>query len=112
MAIRPSEIKQMKSDIEKLKKQVAQLRRRGNGKRRAIKRTSKSNASLRTANENELADEILRRAGLLAELTPEEKAMAAEWRALPEERKRKVIHELETANFNPSLSETIIQNRR
>jgi hypothetical protein len=46
----------------------------------------------------------------LAELTPEEKQLAA-WDALPETRKQQVIEKLKTTKFNPPLSETVIQDR-
>jgi cell division septum initiation protein DivIVA len=112
MAITATDLKQMQRDIETLKKQVARLERRGNGKPRvAAKKSAAALPLAREMNENKRADEILRRAGMLTELTPEEKAMAAEWRALPEERKQEVIRALETANFKPTLSEIIIQNR-
>ncbi len=112
MAVTATDLKKMQRDIEQLKKQVARLERRENTKSRvASKKRSASARPRRTVNENELADEILRSAGLLAELTSEEKAMAAEWRALPEERKRQVVRALETANFRPTLSESIIQSR-
>ncbi len=112
MAITTADLKRMQRDIETLKKQVARLERRGNGKQRAAAQRRKAALPLaRAKNENELADEILRRAGLLAELTPEEKAMAAEWRALPEARKQQVVHKLRTTPFNPTFSETIIQDR-
>ena len=65
----------------------------------------------RGVSERERGIEILRRAGALAELTPEEKQLAAAWRALPETRKRQVIETLKTTKFNPPLSETVIQDR-
>ncbi|MBI5301830.1 MAG: hypothetical protein HY868_06820 [Chloroflexi bacterium] len=104
MAVTTTDLKRIQREVETLKKKVAQLEQRKNGKRRAPAK-KRAPAALRThgASENDLADEILQRAGLLAELTPAEQALAAEWRALPEERKQQVIHKLETANFKPTL---------
>jgi hypothetical protein len=62
--------------------------------------------------ERERVDEILRKAGMLAELTPEEKAMAAEWRALPEDEKKRIQDEFYNLKLDKTLSEIIIENRR
>jgi hypothetical protein len=61
--------------------------------------------------ENMQAKEILRQAGMLAELTSTEKAWAKEWNALPTARKREVLDVLEHVRFQPTLSETIIHDR-
>ena len=88
------------------------MKQRKNGKRRATTRKSQSVILHRhNVNENERADEILRRAGLLAELTPKEKALAAEWRALSDEEKRQTQEELWNLKPTQSLSQIIIENR-
>ncbi|MDE3087839.1 MAG: hypothetical protein KGJ80_00445 [Chloroflexota bacterium] len=106
MATRATELEHIRREIESLKKQVARLERRKNGKRRATTRKRQAVAS-----ERERAREILREAGLLAELTPQEKAMAAEWRALPEEEKQRVNQELWNLKLEKPLSQIIIENR-
>ena len=111
MAIAATEIKRIQRDIETLKKKVAQLQRRGNDKRYAPARRKTIIPRSRAADENASVDEILRRAGLLAELTPEEKAMAAEWRALPEEEKQRVRDTLWNLKLEKPLSQIIIENR-
>lgn len=113
MAITTADLKRMQRDIEKLKKQVARLERGGNGKRRATRkpRPAVPRARKRRASENERVEEILRRAGMLAELAPEEKAMAAEWRALPEEEKQRAQETLWNLSLKEPLSQIIIENR-
>ncbi len=112
MGTAATEIKRLQREIKLLKHRIAQLERGGNGKPRKRGITRKSSLQPRRArNENELVDEILRRAGLLAELTPEEKAMAAEWRALPEEEKERVQNQLWNLKLDPPLSQIIIENR-
>ncbi len=113
MAMTTTDLKRMQRDIEKLKKQVARLERGGNGKRHAPRKPGPATprARKRGISENELADEILRRAGMLAELTPEEKAMAAEWRALPAEEKQRVQDTLWNLRLKEPLSQIIIANR-
>jgi hypothetical protein len=112
MAITATELKRLQREVETLKGKVARLERRQNGKRRAVARAHAAiSPRRREVGDNARAVEILRQAGLLAELTPEEKAMAAEWRALPEARKREVMRTLETTHFNPPLSETVIEDR-
>lgn len=114
MATTETEIKRLWGEIEKIKKQVARLKRSGNGKRRGIppkRRRIVSRRRMRARNEGEIADEILRRTGMLAELTPEEKAMAAEWRALPQAEKQRVRDELWNLKLEKPLSQIIIENR-
>ncbi len=112
MAISATRVKQMQSELKKLKAENARLKKRmrANGGKPAPRTLALPRTRI-SADENELADEILRRAGLLGELTPEEKKMAAEWRALPAERKQEVVRVLEATHFNPPLSELIMQNR-
>lgn len=85
-----------------------------NAKHRTATRTRKTTAPRvvkSELSERERVRGILRQAGMLAELTPEDKALAAKWRALPEERKQQVIRKLDSIRFNPSQSETIIRDR-
>ncbi|OGO40397.1 MAG: hypothetical protein A2Z03_05180 [Chloroflexi bacterium RBG_16_56_8] len=104
MATTETEIKRLWREVEKLKKQVSELERKNGGKRRATlpRHASPERARVR---------EILSDAGLLAELTPEEKARAAEWRALPEEEKQHVRDELWNLKLEKPLSQIIIENR-
>lgn len=54
----------------------------------------------------------LKAEGLIRDLTPQERASAAQWKALPEEEKQAVIQELRNLKLDPMLSDIIIQNRR
>ena len=84
------------------------------GKRGTPKRTRRPRAMVAAktpVSERDRITQILRDAGMLVELTPEDKALADKWRALPEERKQQVIRKLDSIRFNPSLSETIIRDR-
>ncbi len=112
MAITTNEIKRMQRDIETLKKKVARLEKRKNGKRQIPARKSEPIATrVDKLSERERVRAILRQAGMLAELTPEEKARAARWRALPEEEKRRVRDELWNLKLQKPLSQIIIENR-
>jgi hypothetical protein len=62
--------------------------------------------------EAQLADDILRRAGLLVELDPELKQEAAAWRALPVERQREVTEALKNLRLDPPLSQIVQDMRR
>jgi hypothetical protein len=102
----------LQREVETLKGKVARLERRENSKRHGVTREREVvSPRERAVSENARAVEILRQAGLLAELTPEEKAMAAEWRALPEEEKRQVREELWNLKLTQPLSQIIIENR-
>ncbi|HEX7593949.1 MAG TPA: hypothetical protein VF429_07230 [Anaerolineae bacterium] len=85
-----------------------------NGKRGTSKRTRRPHtivAAKTPVSERDRITQILRDAGMLAELDPELKRQAAEWRALPEERKQAVIDKLRTIHLDPPLSQTIIEDR-
>jgi Cdc6-like AAA superfamily ATPase len=115
MAIAVSEIKKMQRDIATLKKEVAQLKRK-NGKRRVATRPTATAVITRDArrdsNEAKLALDIARRAGLLAELPPDAKARAAEWRAIPEAERNRLLDEFFNLKLDKQLSDIIIENRR
>lgn len=110
MATAAVELKRMQARIKKLETELTRVQRamREQGILPSGKRTTTRKGKL---SERERVREILRNAGMLAELTPEDKALAAEWRALPEERKQEVIRKLDSIRFNPPLSETIIRDR-
>ena len=104
MATMTMEIKRLRREVGTLKKRVTRLERREfGGKRKA--------APKRTASQRDRVREILRQSGMLAELTPEEKARAAEWRALPEAEKQRVRDELWNLKLSQPLSQIIIENR-
>ena len=54
----------------------------------------------------------LRAQGLIREPTPEERQLAAEWDALPEEEKEAIRWELDHLPPGPMASDIIIENRR
>jgi hypothetical protein len=115
MAITTAELKQMQRDIAALKKQVARLERRGNGKQRAAARAQET-AMLRVRrgemSERERALAILRRAGVTREITSEEERIAARWDALPDKEKREVEDALRRVRLDPPLSQLIHEMRR
>lgn len=104
MAISLNDFKRLEREVETLRKKVARLERRENGTRRTVVRKRKLSG-------RERVRDALRRGGLLAELTPEEKAMAAEWRALPDEEKQRVRDELWNLKLEKPISQIIIENR-
>ncbi|MCR4408273.1 MAG: hypothetical protein NUW24_15370 [Anaerolineae bacterium] len=54
----------------------------------------------------------LRAEGLVRDPTPEERRLAAEWDALPEEEKEAHIRFMRSLVLDPPLSRIIIENRR
>ena len=104
MATTAVEIKRLRREVETLEQRITRLERRENGgKRKAVPK--------RAASQRDRVREILRQSGLLAELTPEEKARAVEWRALPEAEKQRVRDELWNLKLAKPLSQIIIENR-
>jgi hypothetical protein len=115
MAIAAAELKRMQRDIAALKKDVALLKRK-NGRRRVVTRKKAAirapSVVERQPKEALTSVEVARRAGLLAELTPEEKARAERWHALPEEEKKRIWDEFFNLKLDKQLSDIIIENRR
>ena len=112
MATTREELEQLRKEVRKLKTENAEIRRilRENGLRpKNGKRTGPKD--LRGLSERDHVLEKLRRAGVIRELTAEEKQHAADWDALPEERKQAVIEKLWTTRFDPPWSESIIEDR-
>ena len=113
VVIDPKVYKDLLAELKTLRTNAAKPRGK-NGKRGTPKRTRRPRATVAAkapVSERDRVTQILRDAGMLAELTPEEKLTAAEWRALPEERKQHVIEKLRAIHFNPPLSESILQDR-
>jgi len=102
------------AELKSLRANVAKPRGK-NGKRNAPKRTRRPRATVAAktpVSERDRVTQILRDAGMLAELDPELKRQAAEWRALPEERKQAVINKLNSLRLDPPLSQIIHDERR
>jgi len=113
MATTAAELKRIQTKIKKLETQVAQLRRvlREQGLLPDGK-GAVSRKGAREMSERERVREILRRAGVTREMTPEEKQLAAEWDALSEEEKREVEETLRRLHLDPPLSQLIHEMRR
>ncbi len=104
MATTAEQLKRLQREVAALKRQVAELRRKNDKQRTSARR--------RVLSENEHADEILRRAGMLSEATPEEKALVAEWEAEPKAERQRLMDEFYNLKLNKPLSDIIIENRR
>ena len=111
MATTIEQLKQLQREVRRLKTESAETRRvlRERGILPASKRATARKGKL---SERERVREILRATGMLAELTPEEKARAARWRALPEEEKKRIQDEFFNLKLDKPLSDIIIENRR
>lgn len=110
MAMPMTELERLQQKVAVLEKRLTKLEKK-NGKSKGVKRNGRARTTKSPLNERERAREILRRAGMLAELTPEEKARAAEWRALPKIEKQRTFQKLYSLRLDPPLSETILQDR-
>ncbi|MBI4788002.1 MAG: hypothetical protein HY782_13270 [Chloroflexi bacterium] len=113
MATTREQLAKLEKEVRQLKKQVAELRRERRGQvapPKDGKRTAPKDLS--GLSERERGLDILRRAGAIRAMTPEEEKLAAEWDALPEERKREVEAALWNAHIDPPLSQLIHEMRR
>jgi hypothetical protein len=95
---------QLKARVDWLEKAVWELR----GKGQAPPAIEREGLSL----EREWLLGELKAQGLIRDPTPRERALAAEWDALPEEEKRAHIEFMRSLDLEPLLSEIIIQDRQ
>jgi hypothetical protein len=102
MSVAESELVQLKARVDWLEKVVQALQSKGQAPP-AIEREGLS--------EREWLLAELKAQGLIRDPTPRERALAAEWDALPEEEKQAHIEFMRSLNLKPLLSEIIIQNR-
>ena len=113
MATTTRELERLQRENARLKKQIARLKVK-NGRRRAAAPKREATALKQRAaarNENQIADEILRRAGLLSKLTAREKERVARWEAVPEEKRARILNEFYHLELDKPLSDIIIENR-
>jgi len=103
MATVEAELRELKARVGRLEQVVRELR--GDSSPAAP-------AEREDLSERERALAILEAEGLVRELTPEERALAAEWQALPEEEKQAHIQLMRSLVLDPPLSQIIIENRR
>jgi hypothetical protein len=96
------ELRELKARVGRLEQIVRELR--GD--------SIPSPAEMEDLSEREQAFAILKAEGLIRDLTSEEQALAAEWRALPEEEKQAHIRLMRSLVLDPPLSQIIIENRR
>jgi hypothetical protein len=103
MATVEAELRELKVRVGRLEQVVRELRGDG-GPAAPVERGDLS--------ERERALAVLKAEGLIRDLTPEEQALAVEWRALPEEEKQAHIRLMRSLVLDPPLSQIIIENRR
>lgn len=112
MATTVEQLKALQKQVRRLQIESAEMQRvlRARGMLPATKRMRMGRNALATArvvSDGHRAVQVLQRAGRLVELDSELKRQAAEWRALPEERKRQVTELLESLRLDPPLSRII-----
>lgn len=108
MAIAEIELRELQKQVSKLQTDVEQLQERISLFEQDQKQpTAPLPALSRDLSERERAIQLLKRAGLVSELPPEAKRLAAEWRALSPEEKKEVEDELRSVRIDPPLSQII-----
>lgn len=103
MATVEAELRELKARVGQLEQVVQELRRDS---------SPAATTEMEELSERERALTILKAAGLIRDLTPEERALAAEWQVLSEEEKRAHVQLMRSLALDPPLSQIIIENRR
>jgi hypothetical protein len=106
MAMVEVELRELETRVTWLEQAIRELR--GDGGRAVLV----SDEEMESLSEREQLLVELKAEGLIRDLTPEERARAAEWDALPEDEKEAVVQEMRNLKPGPMLSDIIIQNRR
>jgi len=106
MATAEVALRELETRVTWLEQALRELRRDGG---RAI---LVSDEEMESLSEREQLLVELKAEGLIRDLTPEERALAEEWNALPEGEKEAVVQEMRNLKPGPMLSDIIIQNRR
>ena len=104
MTVLELELVELKTRVERLE---AEVRRLSGGDRQSVTPPSPDEP---LDPEQFLA--WLKAEGLIRDPTPEERRLAAEWDALPEEEKEAIRQELDHLPPGPMASDIIIENRR
>lgn len=110
MTVLEAELVDIKARLARLEATVITLAPRPGPTRR--KRTSTRSV---VADRPMTSEEVLARLkadGLIRDVTPEERKLASEWDALPEEEKEAVRMALDNLPPGPMVSDIIIENRR
>ncbi|HID87684.1 MAG TPA: hypothetical protein EYP55_09965 [Anaerolineae bacterium] len=103
MAVLEQELVDLKARVERLEAKVRQLA----GDRREVAPPAPGEPL-----DQEQLLAWLKAEGLIRDPTPEERRLAAEWDALPEEEKEAHIRFMRSLVLDPPLSQIIIENRR
>lgn len=114
MTVTVAEIKKLQRDIKQLQRRMAKLEKQKSSTRAAshkrVKRTARTTPTCKgraEESERERAIELLRRAGLLREMTPREKKIAARWDSLSPDEKTQVQDTLRAVRIDPPLSQLV-----
>lgn len=105
MATVEVELRELQTRVTWLEQAVQELRDSG-------RPTLVGEEELEGLSERERLLAELKAEGLIRDLTPEERALAAEWDALPEDEKEAHIRLMNSLVLTPSLSQIIIESRR
>ena len=106
MAMVEVELRELETRVTWLEQAIRELR--GDGGRAVLV----SDEEMESLSEQEQLLVELKAEGLIRDLTPEERALAAEWDALPEDEKEAHIRLMNSLVLDPPRSHIIIESRR
>jgi hypothetical protein len=110
MAITRKQLERLQKENKRLKTANAKLRRELR-ERESPRKNGERGAEKPVVSQMVRAREVLRKAGALVEPSPEDKRIAAEWRALPMAEREAALQRLQSVRLNPPISETVIRDR-
>lgn len=108
MAVAQVKLKELETRVAWLERAIRDMR----GDRQPVPVSDEKKEEQEKLSEREQLLAELKAEGLIRDPTPQEQASAERWRALPEEEKKAIIHEMQNLKPGPMLSDIIIQNRR
>lgn len=117
MATQSVKLQELDKRLRKVEQQIAAFRRGTQRKPKSPARKKKlGDTTVRSAQRNQAeagtALDVVRRAGMLAELPLEARSRVERWRAMPEDEREHILAEFLNLPLDRPLSDIIIENRQ
>ena len=115
MATRSAKLRELERRLRKVEQQIAAFASDLPRKPKSSARKKKpSGTAVRSSQQDQAkaasALDVVRRAGMLAELPPEARSRVERWRAMPEDEREHILDEFFNLQLDRPLSDIIIEN--
>jgi len=117
MATQSAKLQELDRRLRKVEQQIAAFARDTPRKPKSPARKKKPSGTAVRSSQRDQAEatpalDVVRRAGMLAELPPEARSRVEHWRAMPEDEREHILDEFFNLRLDRPLSDIIIENRQ